>query len=310
MRAFLTLIGTALLLATMPLHAEAGPLRDRLKERQAARMQDELVDEGDEPIYAKLPDGVRVLRDIAYGPDPLQRFDVYAPPQAHDAPVIFMVHGGGWRHGDKRAQTVVQNKVARWVPKGVIFVSVNYRMLPQADPIEQAKDVGRALNFAQKTAAEWGGDGRKFVLMGHSAGSHLVALVASSMAPGVHFLGAVLLDSAALDVPQLMQARHLRLYDNAFGKDAAYWKAASPLHVLSRSMPPVLAVCSSRRALSCRQAADFVAKAASLGTRASVLQQDMTHKEINQLLGTAGAYTYAVDAFLSSVDPSWAALLR
>lgn len=310
MKVLLTLTGTALLLGALSPYAVAGPLRERLKERQAARMQDELFDEDDGRVYAKLPDGIRVLRDIAYGPDPLQRFDVYAPPQANDAPVIFMVHGGGWRHGDKRAQTVVENKVARWVPKGAILVSVNYRLLPQADPIEQARDVERALAFAQQKAAEWGGDARKFVLMGHSAGSHLVALVASSMRPGVHFLGAVLLDSAALDVPQLMQVRHLRLYDNAFGNDDAYWKAASPLHVLSRSMPPMLAVCSSRRTLSCRQAAAFVTKASSLGTRASVLQQDMTHKEINHLLGTAGSYTDAIEAFLRSVDPSWAALLR
>lgn len=311
MNALRSLLGTgALLLVMGSQFAGAGTLRERLLERQAARMQDEAIDEeeGDAPV--SLPAGIRTISDIAYGNDPLQRFDVYVPPDAHNAPVIFMVHGGGWRHGDKRAQTVVQNKVARWVPKGVIFVSVNYRLLPQAAPREQEKDIERALAVAQQRAAEWGGDRRKFVLMGHSAGSHLVALMTASMSPALPYLGAVQLDSAALDVELKMQSRHLHLYDRAFGADPAYWKAVSPLQTMTRAMPPVLAVCSSRRADSCRQAADYVAKARSFGTRASVLQEDMRHKEINEMLGTPGAYTDAVEAFLHGLDPVLAAVLR
>ena len=50
---------------------------------------------------APLPADTRVVRDVAYGSDPRQRFDVYAPPHAHGAPVLVMVHGGGWRRGDK-----------------------------------------------------------------------------------------------------------------------------------------------------------------------------------------------------------------
>ncbi|MBU6249022.1 MAG: alpha/beta hydrolase, partial [Xanthomonadaceae bacterium] len=59
---------------------------------------------------AELPAGTRVVRDVAYGPDALQRLDVYAPAGAHDAPVILMVHGGGWRRGDKAMSNVVANK--------------------------------------------------------------------------------------------------------------------------------------------------------------------------------------------------------
>ena len=87
---------------------------------------------------APLPASVRVLRDQPYGPHPRQRMDVYLPPHAHDAPVLFMVHGGAWRMGDKAHANVVHNKVARWVPQGVVLVSVNYRLLPEAAPLEQA----------------------------------------------------------------------------------------------------------------------------------------------------------------------------
>ena len=88
---------------------------------------------------------VRLVRDVAYGADPKQRFDVYVPRGARNAPVILMVHGGGWRIGDKRSRGVVGNKVRRWSREGIVVISVNYRLLPGTDPVEQARDVARAL---------------------------------------------------------------------------------------------------------------------------------------------------------------------
>lgn len=248
-----------------------------------------------------------VMKNVAYGKDDAQRFDVYAPPQARGAPVILMVHGGGWRLGDKAMSRVVDNKLARWLPKGFVFVTVNYRMLPKADPLTQAADVARALAVAQEKAASWGADRHKFILMGHSAGAHLVALLASkpellSEQGAGSWLGTVLLDSGALDVPAIMNRRHFPLYDHAFGRDPAYWQAVSPLQQLSRPTAPLLAVCSSQRRDSCPEAQRFVAKAASLGTRSAVLPLDLSHGEINATLGESGNYTAAVEAFMRSLD--------
>jgi acetyl esterase/lipase len=250
--------------------------------------------------------GNRLLRDVAYGPDARQRFDVYAPDDAHGAPVIFMLHGGAWAFGDKGAASVVDNKVARWVPRGFVFVSANYRMLPDAAPLEQARDTARALASAQAQAASWGGDGARFILMGHSAGAHLVSLIAAAPRIALDlgarpWLGTVELDSAALDVERIMRKRHLRLYDRAFGRDPADWAAASPLARLSQRGAPFLAVCSTRRADSCPAAQAFVARARSFGTQASVLEEDLTHREINAQLGEDGAYTRAVEAFLDEL---------
>lgn len=259
---------------------------------------------------------MRVQREVTYGDAPAQRFDVYAPPRAQGAPVIFMVHGGAWRIGDKAHANVIENKVKRWVTAGWVFISTNYRMLPEADPLEQARDVARALAAAQRMAAQWGADARRFVLMGHSAGAHLVALVHGAPALAAEFgakpvLGAVLLDTAALDVVALMSAPHARLYDRAFGTDPGFWRAASPLHVLARGAPPVLAVCSTeRRADSCAQARAYAARAQSLGVRASVLPQPLSHAEINRRLGLEGAYTEAVERFFASLDPALATLLK
>jgi arylformamidase len=246
-----------------------------------------------------------MLRNVAYGADEDQRFDVYAPLGAQGAPVIFLVHGGGWAIGDKAAARVVENKVAYWLPRGFAIVAVNYRMLPKIDPVEQARDVARALAAAQKQAPRWGGDPHKFIPMGHSAGAHLIALLAA--APGLAaeagaqlWVGAVLLDSGALDVPEIMNGRHFGLYDHAFGSDPAYWQASSPFHQLSRGGPPLLLVCSTRRFISCPQAERFLAKARSFGTRAELLRLDLSHGEINSQLGAAPDYTAAVDARLQA----------
>jgi len=266
-------------------------------------------------VQATLPAGVQVIRDVSYGSGAQQRFDVYMPAHAEHAPAILLVHGGAWAFGDKAARGVVENKVARWVPRGFIVISIDYRMLPQSSPLVQAGDVAQALAYAQQHAAQWGGDPSAFVLMGHSAGAHLVALVSTDASIGKRYgvapwLGTISLDSAALNVVAVMQARHLPLYDRAFGKQADGWMAASPLHQLHGRIVPFLAVCSSRREDSCTQAHSFVAKAASFGTHASVIEQNLSHEQINEQLGQDSDYTHQVEAFMRGLSPSMAHVLN
>ena len=280
--------------------ASAATLAQGLGER-------ELEEAGGRAGPARNPADVRVVRDVAYGDDATQRFDVYAPAQAANAPVIFMVHGGAWRIGDKDMRYVVENKVARWVPRGFVFISTNYRMVPNADALEQAHDVARALAAAQRQAGQWGGDPHKFILMGHSAGAHLVALLGASSdlgtAHGVQpWLGVVALDSGAIDVPRIMSQRHFRFYDRAFGSQPERWQAASPLHALASQRPPLLLVCSTRREGPCEEADDFKSKAAALGTRVDISRQDKRHGAINQELGLPSAYTDIVERFMASLD--------
>jgi acetyl esterase/lipase len=249
---------------------------------------------------------VRLVRDVAYGADPKQRFDVYVPRGARNAPVILMVHGGGWRIGDKRSRGVVGNKVRRWSREGIVVISVNYRLLPGTDPVEQARDVARALAAAQARLPEWGGDPAKVVLMGHSSGAHLVALLNAhpSLATSLGaraWLGAVILDSAALDVVETMTRPHLRLYTQAFGADREYWREASPSHHLAAGAKPMLLVCSSLRRDSCPAATRFAAKATSFGVRAEVVPVAKSHAAIDAELGAPGDYTEAVERFLRTL---------
>jgi acetyl esterase/lipase len=295
---FAALAASALLVPNL---ACAQTLRERLQLAGG-------LDDGTEAASAAaLPQDVRVVRDIPYGTDTARRFDVYvstkAPASLAAAPVILFVHGGGWARGDKTNAHVVDPKVAHWVDRGWVVISVNYRMLPT--PVAaQAEDVAAALAFAQSQAGLWGADPKRFVLMGHSAGAHLVALVGAGLrttAKPLPWRGTVMLDSAALDVPAIMNSRHFGLYDRAFGKDPRQWTAVSPIAQLARGTAPFLAVCSSRRKESCGQADRFAARANAMGGKARVLREDLSHREINATLGAASDYTAQVDAFLQAL---------
>lgn len=276
---------------------------------------------------AVLAAGVQRIADVPYGADPAQRMDVYVPTSpttgtnslvasAVRAPVIFMVHGGGWRHGDKAMGRVVQEKVNRWVPKGFILISINYRMLPDAPVAVQERDVQAALMAAQQRAGTWGGDPSRFILMGHSAGAHLVALLNARAPQALRegawpWLGTVSLDSAMMNVPARMRAPHLPLYDDAFGTDPAYWVAMSPFHQWTVGAPPMQMVCSAQRADDPCQQSDAMARhVRNQGGRAEVLPQDLDHGEINAQLGLESDYTRAVEAFMGSLDAEVARRLQ
>jgi acetyl esterase/lipase len=287
-------------------------MRDRWQQRMAERraggqgqQQGPMGGRRNQPV--DLPAGAQVERDVAYGSAPEQRMDVYRPANAQNAPIILMVHGGGWRRGDKDAAGVVNNKVEHWLPKGYIVISVGYRLVPQVTPMDEAGDIAKALAFAQGRARSWGGDPSRFVLMGHSAGAHLVSLL--SAAPSIAsnagagpWLGTVVLDSAAYNVVDIMQKKHFGLYDEAFGSNQQMWRDASPLLRLTSAPVPMLLVCSSQRADSCMQAQAFADKAKSLGGRVSVYPIDMRHGEINADLGASGNLTVQVDNFLHSLN--------
>lgn len=246
--------------------------------------------------------------DVAYGSDPKQKFDVYMPnTNPQNAPMILMVHGGGWWQGDKMDTPVVRNKVEYWVPNGAIFISINYPLVPYVNPMQQALSVAQAMGYAQRNAAQWGGDPDRVILMGFSAGGHLVALLAAqpSLATSMGadpWLGTIALDSAAYDIPEIMDnPNHPPIYDAAFGTNTGLWNAASPQTVLRARIGPFLAVCSSLDGYSCPRAQEFVDKARSYGSEASVLPQNLVHGQINGNLGLPSSYTTQVNAFMAAL---------
>lgn len=282
--------------ASLPSDAQQR-LRDRLEQRRDASRQERPV---------AVPAGGKAVRNVAYGPDPAQRFDVYLPANAARAPVVFYVHGGGWANGDK-TNPGMQNKLAYWLPKGYAVVSSNYRMVPVADPLEQARDIARAVAANQSHAADWGIDPQRVVLMGHSAGAHLVALLGAhprmlADAGATRPLGVVSLDSGALDVPSLMsQPRVPKLYTEAFGSDPAYWRSVSPQQQLGRTGVPMLLVCASERRFPtspCDEARKFAKRGEAMRVPMHVQPEPLDHGDINRTLGLSSDYTQRVGAWI------------
>ncbi len=315
----------------------AGPLRERLRARAAQGGGDGMAEFGGAMScadWAKRVDRMAQRSqgrdagpapdraDVAYGPAPRERMDVFLPKTAvpGGAPIIVMVHGGGWCVGDKAMAGVTANKVARWVSRGFVFVSANYPMVNDgADARAQGGEIAKAAAFVQAHAAEWGGDPARVILMGHSAGAHLVSLVNADAelrrAHGVRpLLGTVSLDAGAIDVVTQMPNVYPFLkqrYREAFGEREAQWIAASPYHRLDRTAAPWLGVCSTtRKDDPCGQASAYVEKSRGLGLRAEALPQPMSHGAINNDLGMDSDYTRDVEAFLAALDPAVAALLR
>jgi arylformamidase len=118
-----------------------------------------------------------VKRDIPYtkDADKLQTLDIYSPPgEAKKLPVVFWIHGGGWQTGDK---SDVHIKPQVFSGKGFVFVSTNYRLLPNVDMATLTRDVAKSIRWVHDHIAEHGGDPNRLLIMGHSAGAQLAALL-------------------------------------------------------------------------------------------------------------------------------------
>jgi acetyl esterase/lipase len=114
--------------------------------------------------------------NVAYGPDPRQRLDVYVPRSAalEPRPVVVFWHGGRWREGDKADYRFVGAALAE---SGYVVMVPNYRHYPQVKMPGFMHDAALAALWASTHANEFGGAPARLYLMGHSAGAHLAALV-------------------------------------------------------------------------------------------------------------------------------------
>src|SRR5262245_12367479 len=183
----------------------------------------------------------------SYGADEKQVLDVYAPRDAKRAPVVIFVHGGEWMKGDK-ADVSFKPKFLN--ENGIVFVSINYRLSPAAMHPAHASDVAASVAWVRDHAAELGADPGKVIMMGHSAGCHLVTLVALDprylskvkLQP-TDLRGVVAWSGGAYDLVDKAKGEGLypKAIRQAFGETETHWRDASPItHVGKSAMPPFL----------------------------------------------------------------------
>ena len=129
---------------------------------------------------ADAPPAINATLDVRYsaGPDG-QALDVFAPKGAAGRPVVLFVHGGAWMIGDKNMFGYYRGVGRFFAKHGAVAFCVNYRLSPGVKHPEHVKDVARAFAWVRKHAADYGGDPDRIFLCGHSAGGHLVALLAT-----------------------------------------------------------------------------------------------------------------------------------
>jgi len=278
-----------------------------------------------EVLAAQLRDGVQAemaerasevptagRTEYAYGADPLQKLDFWHAATTKPAPLILFVHGGGWKRGDKKNATGAQ-KVEHLTGEGYAFASINYRLVPTATIEQQAADVSAAVAWLRGNAGRLGIDASRIVLMGHSAGAHLAALVgtdpqylAASGLSSSDLRGVIALDGACYDVARQIAegGRFMRdTYVEAFGSEPARQRALSPTFHAAAPNAPAFLIIHIDRADGKVQSEALAKALLQAGTSTEVYGVDGTglrgHLEINRSLGSADhPATAVVDGWL------------
>jgi len=114
--------------------------------------------------------------DLAYGPHPGERLDVF-PARGPGVPVHVFVHGGYWQRLDKSDSSFVARGLQ---PSGVAVVVINYALIPTVDMDELVRQCRASIVWVHKNAPSFGGDPNRIFVSGHSAGGHLVAMLMST----------------------------------------------------------------------------------------------------------------------------------
>ncbi len=259
-------------------------------------------------------------KGIAYanapaGTDPdLLAVDIYQPDKPSGAegscdgvPVLVYVHGGGWRKGDKSSN--LATKILYAQERGMVLVSVNYRLTPEVTYPVHNEDAADAVAWVGANISNYQGNPNQITLMGHSAGAAIVAAVATderylseSGAPPGTVDCVVSLDTEGYDVAQQVENGN-DVYLGAFGSDPSVAFDASPInHIQAGNLPRFLLVVQDkdRRAAMSDAFADRITAAG--GDATVVRAPGLDHEGVNQAVGLAvdPVVTPAITTFLRS----------
>jgi len=249
-----------------------------------------------------------VKSNIRYLDDTHERhvLDIYSPPNARNAPVVFWIHGGGWQQGDK---TDVKLKPQWFMDKGFVFVSTNYRLLPEVDMGTLIRDVATAFGWMEKHIADYGGDPKRVLVGGHSAGAQLAALICTDerylKEQGVGFdvlKGCVPVDGDTYDIPAIIEVAETRARTHGlpmpkfghrlkFGDDLAKHKDFSAVNHVAKDkgIPPFLVLHVAAHPDTTAQAVHFGNVLKEAGVPTVVFgAKDTNHSKLNNDLGLDG----------------------
>lgn len=243
--------------------------------------------------------------DVAYveSGHPRQVLDIYTSGNDRELPVIFWIHGGGWQTGDK---SDVQIKPRVFTERGYVFVSTNYRLLPEVDMETLVDDVAEAFGWVYRNIERYGGDPQRIYVMGHSAGAQLAALICTDDrylkdqdVPFEVLQGCVPVDGDTYDIPAIIMTAELRQtlhqlplptfgHRVKFGNDPdKHVHFSAVTHVAKgKGIPPFLILHVAGHPNTTAQARRFAHVLAAADVAVTVFAaRETTHSKLNQDLG-------------------------
>ena len=188
--------------------------------------------------YKQINDISYTKKTDAYAQERL-KLDVYYPEGMKDCPVIVWFHGGGLEGGKKE----IPNKLKE---KGYVVVGANYRLLPKVSVDETLDDAAEAVAWVFRHAEEYGGDTRKIVVTGHSAGGYLAMLLCLNKAWLNHYV--VDADDVMMYVPfsgQAVTHYNVRKMKGLTPLQVTIDEYA-PIFWVRKDCPPLVLICGDR----------------------------------------------------------------
>ncbi len=255
------------------------------------------------PVYAQ-----QLTANVPYVPNGHERhvLDIYTPqtPPPANTPVIFWIHGGGWQAGDK-SDVALKPKVT--TERGFVFVSTNYRLLPHVTMEELIQDVAKSLGWVHKNISKYGGDPKRIIVGGHSAGAQLAAILCTDESylsrenvPLTDLCGCIPVDGDTYDIPKIIMTAEIRQaiyggpmptfgHRQKFGNDPIkHVQFSAVTHVTKgKGIPPFLILFFPGNPETAAQAKrlEEVLQAAEISTT-TYGKQDSNHSRLNDELGT------------------------
>jgi acetyl esterase/lipase len=227
---------------------------------------------------------VEVIKDQPYrtgkDADPAKnKLDLYLPRGKKDFPVLFFVHGGAWKAGDKKLYGRLGQMFAG---HGIGTVIISYRLSPGVQHPAHIQDVARAFAWTHENIQRYGGRPDQIFVSGHSAGGHLVALLATDESYlkaeklSIADIKGVIPISGVYTIPPSPRLK------DAFGTDPEACRNASPLSHVKGKEPPFLVIYADKdMAMLDKSAERMHAALQKAKDEASILQvKDRTHVSI------------------------------
>lgn len=182
----------------------------------------------------------RAALDLAYGPHPRERVDLFLP-EAENPPLFAYIHGGYWQWNDRAPFAFLCEQI---VPAGAAFANIEYALCPEVTLTELTAQLRRSIAFLWREAGRYGYDRDRIVVSGHSAGGHLTAMMMATHWPAVADDLPENVVAAGLPVSGIYDIEPIRLtpLNDAVRMDAAEARALSPMFLSPATAAPMVVV--------------------------------------------------------------------